>query len=76
MATYAVTVEFTTDKDIAFYDLMAMCDSISLQILEPQNYAQEDIDIQTYIEDGVSIRKVDSRVLRRSNNGHVLIGDK
>ena len=76
MATYAVSVEFTTDKDIAFYDLMALCDAIGLQIIEPQNYAQEDIDVLTHIEDGVSIRKIDSRVLRRSANGQVLIGDK
>jgi len=75
MATYAVSVEFVTDKDIPLYDLMAMCDAIGLQILEPQNYAQEDLDVHTYIEDGVSIRKINSAVLRRNANGQVLVGE-
>ena len=47
MSAYAFTIQFNTDRELTEDEKSAIIDSLYLQIKEPMDYDNEDLDVTT-----------------------------
>lgn len=62
MSRYKVVIEFATDRELTDDEISSIHGAMELQITEPVDFDQEDLDVDTHIT-STSFEKVDDKVL-------------
>ena len=69
MASYEVKIKFATDRELTEEEIGTLLVQFEVQIIEPQTYDGEDIDLSTWIYEPSVLEKTDDRVLHLDGIG-------